>query len=868
MYLELLTEWKVVSVKSACRLCLLLLLVGEAWAATTSLDYDGDGKADLITRRPQSSEFLLNQSGQSHNLILPFGENTDFPFSGDFDGDGIADLGLRRASNKTWYIINSSGVDPIDGNADGITRYVFGRNFNDIPVPADYDGDGITDIAVRRPETQYWYIRNSSGIDVITNNADGITRKMFGKESTDIPVPADYDGDGKADIAVRRARNHYWYIYNSSGLDNLSGNSDGITRLRFGRSASDIPVPSDYDGDGKADIAVRRPHSFFWYIYNSSGIDTLTGNGDGISRYQFGKNSADIPAPADYDGDGKADLAVRRISEKPWRNQWFILNSSGIDPLHGNADGISRTVFSRDESDIPLAQSPGVLWFNADIDSDNLSNIEEYLLGTNFAAKDTDGDGIDDGVEVHVYQTSPTQVDSDGDGVNDALEVEAGSDPNDNNSTAMLLASLSLEDNALQQCILATEKVLVTQLTELNCWGQGIADISGIEQLSALTELNLGANNIVDIGPISSMQQLDTLELDYNPIVDLTPLAGLLNLTDLSMSGIAARDISVLANLTQLRELFLYSNNFEDYSPIGELNQLRELYLHYNQLTDIAFVSNLDLLWDLNLRNNEIIDISPLIGLSNLTSLDLANNHITDISVLPRVESLFNLYLDNNPIIDLSPIAEFGSEHYWGSLSLKGYELTDISFLSQFKRIHWLDLSQNNISDLSPLANIEYIYYLGLSDNELTDISAIPISDSLQNLFLGGNQIVDVSHISNLKELLQLDLENNQVVDIAPLSVLTELWRLNLNNNQVMELSSLGAIGSLAQLYLANNEIIDISILFEMTQVRVLDLSGNDSIACSDLQSLADLISFEEFTQPQSCASNRSVQEQVSYLDN
>ena len=29
---------------------------------------------------------------------------------GDFDGDGINDIGVRRASNKTWYILNSSGV--------------------------------------------------------------------------------------------------------------------------------------------------------------------------------------------------------------------------------------------------------------------------------------------------------------------------------------------------------------------------------------------------------------------------------------------------------------------------------------------------------------------------------------------------------------------------------------------------------------------------------------------------------------------------------------------------------------------------------------------------------------------------------------
>lgn len=65
----------------------------------------------------------------------------------------------------------------------------------------------------------------------------------------------------------------------------------------------------------------------------------------------------------------------------------------------------------------------------SDRDGDGLADDEERVYGTGIDNRDTDNDGLIDGVEVYATETDPTDPDTDGDGFTDGTEDRAGSNP-------------------------------------------------------------------------------------------------------------------------------------------------------------------------------------------------------------------------------------------------------------------------------------------------------------------------------------------------------------------------------------------------------------------------------------------------------
>jgi len=473
---------------------------------------------------PVSSLGLLDAN------TLEVGQDPSYNVIADFNGDGIPDLAVTNNSTVTVFLGNGDGTfSPAPQSPITVTF-----NCRDLIVD-DFNHDGKLDLAM----TNSYY---NGIVTVLLGNGDGTFTPAPGNppsvgdsfQYVNSLVVGDFNGDGFQDIVVGISNGVYAPPYGGD-LVVLIGNGDGTFKQLPALNILQDPslATGDFNGDGKTDLAIAD------YFYGNH-VAIYLGNGDGTFQQSPSgpmtvAQGSDSVVAADLNGDGILDLAVS--------SQAGILVNGAVSILIGKGDG----TFTAASASPSVGISPLVIAygdFNGDGKADlatanNTDDTVSYLLGN--------GDGTFQPVIASPYLGQFTQnfatADINGDGWTDAIAV-TGANP--------LGSVLGIGSVLLSQPTITTTAVV----TGINPIGTGTHQIQAsypgnstysastsnsvaltAEQATPSITLSLSASTITTAQPLTATIAISGPANDPTPTGSITLTSGSYTSTSTPLSS-------------------------------------------------------------------------------------------------------------------------------------------------------------------------------------------------------------------------------------------------------------------------------------------------------------------------------------------
>jgi hypothetical protein len=200
----------------------------------------------------------------------------------------ISNYATAGLYDYTPYTPNAAALNNLYDSGDSCSSYGnrnfwryyndwFGSTIRNEPTPeiisGDFNGDGKADLALRRITDGVIYIRYGDG----TGNFGSQTTYSWTGSTNYEPLAAQFNGGGKADFALRRIKDGKIYVRYGNG----AGSFGSETFFTWAGGSHFQPLAADFNDNSRGDISLRRNSNGTVYIQYGDG----TGNFGSQTKY-------------------------------------------------------------------------------------------------------------------------------------------------------------------------------------------------------------------------------------------------------------------------------------------------------------------------------------------------------------------------------------------------------------------------------------------------------------------------------------------------------------------------------------------------------------------------------------------------------